>query len=629
MNNTISYTRLQDDSAVYKVTIRKQLTAVQMRSVKGHLYNNPYYEWKEDKQRYCLGDGLYMRFGANNDQSVYWDIVREKDENCEYEELDFYGYSDPESGIRDLMREWDLHSYDPVQQFSVRSVTLQAMVELDTDIDLFWYLLLICKSVCDSNYKVQELTPDKCVIGCKSHKLTVKIERDYGNPRLIFKLKEGRRAIKDYNQAEKVISPYETLNHYYDDGEDLISALWRMVLKNTGDYLHRDDSHKKLREVYPKRAGELAEVADQWNSYADREEAEMNILADMVAEGRTPAAAWKKLTDYREAFARAGVSMIYLPDDVPVAQMPSVWTLLEGEKRASYEEFKRELQERYNDEDEAYCDSCYERGCGGTIHNYSYKPEPIFYGEGPLYLGVELEVDEAGKDNVNAAHTLRGFNQENVYGYVKSDGSLNDGFELVTHPCTVETHLQQVPWRETLEALRGMGYRSHAPGTCGLHVHVSRKALGKDVYEQEETIAKLLYIFERFWQEILRFSRRTESQINHWAARYGYKDRGEEILKEAKHGANGRYACINLTNTDTIEFRVFRGTLKYNTVIATLQFVVNLCRVAIPLPEYRIQEFSWPALIEALTQDNCPELVQYLKERNLYVNEPVAVEREV
>ena len=134
---------------------------------------------------------------------------------------------------------------------------------------------------------------------------------------------------------------------------------------------------------------------------------------------------------------------------------------------------------------------------------------------------------------------------------------------------------------------------------------------------------------EQSWQEILRFSRRTESQINHWAARYGYKDCGEEILKEAKHGANGRYACINLTNTDTIEFRVFRGTLKYNTVIATLQFVANLCRVAISLPEYRIQEFSWPALIEALTQDNCPELVQYLKERNLYVNEPVPAEREV
>lgn len=240
-------------------------------------------------------------------------------------------------------------------------------MELDTDMDLSWYLLLICKSVCDSNYKVQELTPDKCVIGCKSHKLTVKIERNYGNPRLIFKLKEGRRAIKDYNQAEKVISPYETLNRYYDNGEDLISAFWRMVLKNTGDYLHRDDLQKKLREVYPKRASELAEVADRWNYYADREKAEMNILADMVAKGRTPAAARKKLTDYREAFARAGVSMVYLPDDVPVAQIPSVWTLLEGEKRASYEEFKRELQESYestlmerlrNDPCDGECEQC-------------------------------------------------------------------------------------------------------------------------------------------------------------------------------------------------------------------------------------------------------------------------------
>lgn len=105
MNNTISYTRLQEESAVYMVTLRKQLTAKQMLSVKETLHDKAWCEWDGDKQRYRLGDGLYMRFGANNDQSVYWDIVREKDEDGEYEELDFYGYSDPESGIRDLMRE--------------------------------------------------------------------------------------------------------------------------------------------------------------------------------------------------------------------------------------------------------------------------------------------------------------------------------------------------------------------------------------------------------------------------------------------------------------------------------------------------------------------------------------------
>ena len=49
----------------------------------------------------------------------------------------------------------------------------------------------------------------------------------------------------------------------------------------------------------------------------------------------------------REKMALMFSGEVYLPDDVPVAQMPSVWTLLEGEKRASYEEFKRKLQERY------------------------------------------------------------------------------------------------------------------------------------------------------------------------------------------------------------------------------------------------------------------------------------------
>ena len=69
---------------------------------------------------------------------------------------------------------------------------------------------------------------------------------------------------------------------------------------------------------------------------------------------------------------------------------------------------------------------------------------------------------------------------------------------------------------------------------------------------------------------MLKFSRRSQDQLNRWAARYGYKDRPEEILKAAKKGEYGRYACVNIMNRDTIEFRIFRGTLKYNTLAAAL-----------------------------------------------------------
>ena len=39
---------------------------------------------------------------------------------------------------------------------------------------------------------------------------------------------------------------------------------------------------------------------------------------------------------------------------------------------------------------------------------------------------------------------------------------------------------------------------------------------------------------------------------------------------------NGRYAAVNLCNYATIEFRLFRGTLKHNTLIAAIELVKKL-----------------------------------------------------
>lgn len=244
-------------------------------------------------------------------------------------------------------------------------------------------------------------------------------------------------------------------------------------------------------------------------------------------------------------------------------------------------------------------------------------------------MGVELEVDDGGKDSGNARKILAVFNQSAEYGYIKSDGSLDDGLELVTHPCTLKAHLQEVPWEETLEKIRSLGYFSHQASTCGLHVHVNRSFFGNTCAQQDERIGHVLYLFERFWQELLRFSRRTQRQVEQWAARYGYKDTGREILEHAKKSYQGRYTCVNLTNANTIEFRIFRGTLKYNTLIATLQFVEKLCSAAISLSQEELQALSWSDLMLGIREQQYPELVRYLKERRLYINEPVNAEGEV
>lgn len=280
-------------------------------------------------------------------------------------------------------------------------------------------------------------------------------------------------------------------------------------------------------------------------------------------------------------------------------------------------------------EDRPLCDTCYARvERSNAIQDYYYKPEPTFFGTGPRFLGVELEVDEAGESRHNARELLDIANEDGSQRlYCKHDGSLDDGFELVSHPMSLAYHAGEMPWERILCQAAAMGYTSHQANTCGLHVHVSRAAFGRTEAEQDGTIARVLYFFEKNWEELLKFSRRTQRQLDRWAARYGYKEQPRDILEHAKKGCHaGRYTCVNLQNSDTIEFRIFRGTLKYNTFIATLQMVDRICDVALFLSDEEIKAMSWSTFVAGC---QAPELVQYLKERRLYVNDVVSAEEEI
>ena len=291
----------------------------------------------------------------------------------------------------------------------------------------------------------------------------------------------------------------------------------------------------------------------------------------------------------------------------------------------------REEDARYADEDEEdpLCEDCYvheiERH---DIKDYYYKPEPVFYGEGPRFFGVELEIDEAGELGANARLLLDIANGNGLDRlYCKHDGSLNNGFELVSHPMSLAYHAKEMLWAEILHSAVEMGYESHRARTCGLHIHVSRLAFGNTEAEQDAAIARVLYFFERHWSELLLFSRRTQRQLDRWAARYGYREQPRDILEHAKKGCHaGRYTCVNLQPCETIEFRIFRGTLKYNTFLATLQLVDRICDMALYLSDEEIRALPWSAFVSGCTQ---PELIRYLKERRLYVSDAVETEEEI
>ena len=166
-----------------------------------------------------------------------------------------------------------------------------------------------------------------------------------------------------------------------------------------------------------------------------------------------------------------------------------------------------------------------------------------------------------------------------------------------------------------------MGYRSHQTSTCGLHIHVNRDAFGSAYEEQEAVIGRIVFFVEKHWNEIVKFSRRTSENLNRWAARYAtISATTEETYKKAKDRYMGRCVAVNLENANTVEFRLFRGTLNYKTFVATLQLVDEICFHAIHMADFEMEKMSWCDFVTRILP-NKVELIEYLKQKRLYVNE--------
>ena len=87
--------------------------------------------------------------------------------------------------------------------------------------------------------------------------------------------------------------------------------------------------------------------------------------------------------------------------------------------------------------------------------------------------------------------------------------------------------------------------------------------------------------------ELLNFSRRGENELNRWASFPKLPDPASlsdslTLTRTALDTvSDGRYQAVNLCPGATVEFRLFRGTLKRDTIIATLQLVNNRTKYAL------------------------------------------------
>lgn len=189
-------------------------------------------------------------------------------------------------------------------------------------------------------------------------------------------------------------------------------------------------------------------------------------------------------------------------------------------------------------------------------------------------FGVELEVETP---NMNANHAagkvhdlLNPGGSLGEYCYFERDGSIGEGFELITQPAGLDIHRDKMGlFLKDAEVKRGM--RSHEGGRCGLHIHVGR---------QYVTQAQI-YRIQAFLNDV-----RNEALVKRIARRYSnsycrMKPELSKLSPEGKH-TRERYEALNVTNSNTIEFRIFRGSLRYESVMAALEFVNALMNFCMP-----------------------------------------------
>lgn len=247
---------------------------------------------------------------------------------------------------------------------------------------------------------------------------------------------------------------------------------------------------------------------------------------------------------------------------------------------------------------ETLCPNCRKRNFVLPYHRYS--PPLEFYGNNKNntvpYLGVELEVDEGGESDRIVKQLMKMINpKDKIFVYCSHDGSLREGFEIITQPATLKYHTSiKGMYEQMFQFLLKKGYLSHDTATCGIHVHFNR-----NFYEENEElyITRLLYLVDKFWDEIVRFSRRSQRRLDRYSKKVDCPPTDYYKCSNKSGNHDYHYYAINLANENTIEFRMFKGSLNIDTFMATLQFVHNCIVCAKEKTAEEIQHMEFEELI--------------------------------
>jgi hypothetical protein len=215
-----------------------------------------------------------------------------------------------------------------------------------------------------------------------------------------------------------------------------------------------------------------------------------------------------------------------------------------------------------------------------SSENLDHIPSKFDNRQKPIYLGLELEVEvndsvnryDKASDLLNAISTHHSDIDHctHQYAFCENDGSLDNGFEIVTGWTGLDVHAQQLEFFKS----QWRSVRSHDTKTCGLHVHICKSDM--TLYHASKLVMfinspdneKLIHTIARRSSESYAkiFDKKSNLRWLKDANKYEHKSDKLSNLNQ------DRYEALNFQNPNTIEFRLFKGTLKYQTIMACLEF---------------------------------------------------------
>lgn len=181
--------------------------------------------------------------------------------------------------------------------------------------------------------------------------------------------------------------------------------------------------------------------------------------------------------------------------------------------------------------------------------------------------GLEVEI-EFGYDREDTAEFLVENHSKDESNFIlEEDGSLSDGFEMVTSPFIFNGELPN--WlSKSLDYIENDTDRHFEH--CGGHIHIDRNS-----FVNRESIQLFTYLFNEYDVYIAKISGRDDISPD-----YAQSQKGafESVLDVHTTGNNwcSRYVYVNRQNARTVEVRIFKGCTDKDIIVKRLNLLKNM-----------------------------------------------------